>query len=84
MTFRVSPLAFFQVNTEGAELLYKAAIDMAKPDDNTTVLDVCCGTGTIGLSFSKVFLLFFLVFFLHNLLIKLNLFSIVVKFWAWK
>lgn len=53
MTFRVSPQAFFQVNTEGAELLYKAAIDMAKPDDNTTVLDVCCGTGTIGLSFSK-------------------------------
>lgn len=52
--FRISPQAFFQVNTLGAEVLYKAAIDMAEPTDDTTLLDICCGTGTIGLSFSKV------------------------------
>ncbi|XP_032682575.1 tRNA (uracil-5-)-methyltransferase homolog A-like [Odontomachus brunneus] len=53
MKFRVSPQAFFQVNTLGAEVLYKAAIDLAEPTMDTTVLDVCCGTGTIGLCFSK-------------------------------
>ncbi|XP_023288732.1 tRNA (uracil-5-)-methyltransferase homolog A [Orussus abietinus] len=53
MTFRVSPDAFFQINTLGAEVLYKAAIDLASPDTNTAILDVCCGTGTIGLCFSK-------------------------------
>ncbi|KAK2581834.1 hypothetical protein KPH14_002300 [Odynerus spinipes] len=53
MKFRISPQAFFQVNTLGAEVLYKAAIDMVKPTNDTTVLDVCCGTGTIGLCFSK-------------------------------
>lgn len=53
--FRISPQAFFQVNTLGAEVLYKAAIDMAEPTNDTTLLDICSGTGTIGLSFSKVF-----------------------------
>lgn len=51
--FRISPQAFFQVNTLGAEVLYKAIIDMAEPTNDTTVLDICSGTGTIGLSFSK-------------------------------
>lgn len=54
MTFRVSPQAFFQVNTCGAEVLYKAAIDLAEPNEETALLDVCCGTGTIGLCFAKV------------------------------
>ncbi|XP_043267393.1 tRNA (uracil-5-)-methyltransferase homolog A-like [Venturia canescens] len=53
MTFRVSPQAFFQVNTCGAEVLYKAAIDLAEPNEETALLDVCCGTGTIGLCFAK-------------------------------
>ncbi|XP_076634210.1 tRNA (uracil-5-)-methyltransferase homolog A isoform X2 [Colletes latitarsis] len=53
MKFQVSPQAFFQVNTLGAEVLYKAAIDLAKPTEDTALLDICCGTGTIGLVFSK-------------------------------
>lgn len=53
MKFRVSPNAFFQINTLGAEVLYKAAIDLAEPTMDTSLLDVCCGTGTIGLCFSK-------------------------------
>jgi len=32
-----------------AEKLFTAAADVAGVDANTTVLDVCCGTGTIGL-----------------------------------
>ncbi|XP_003699325.2 tRNA (uracil-5-)-methyltransferase homolog A [Megachile rotundata] len=53
MKFRVSPQAFFQVNTIGAQELYKAAIDLAKPTADTALLDICCGTGTIALAFSK-------------------------------
>ncbi|EFN75142.1 tRNA (uracil-5-)-methyltransferase homolog A [Harpegnathos saltator] len=53
MKFRVSPQAFFQVNTLGAEVLYKAVIDLAESTTDTALLDVCCGTGTIGLCFSK-------------------------------
>lgn len=53
MTFQVSPQAFFQVNTLGAEILYKAAIELIQPTEDTALLDVCCGTGTIGLCFSK-------------------------------
>lgn len=54
MKFRISPQAFFQVNTLGAQVLYKAAIDLAKPNVDIALLDICCGTGTIGLAFSKV------------------------------
>lgn len=53
LKFRISPLAFFQINTQGAEVLYQQAIELAKPTDKTTVLDICCGTGTIGLCFAK-------------------------------
>ncbi|XP_076290388.1 tRNA (uracil-5-)-methyltransferase homolog A [Lasioglossum baleicum] len=53
MKFRVSPQAFFQVNTPAAEVLYKAAIELAAPNEDTALLDICCGTGTIGLAFSK-------------------------------
>lgn len=54
MKFRISPEAFFQINSLGAEVLYKTALDLAKPSSDTALLDVCCGTGTIGLTFSKV------------------------------
>ncbi|XP_068150109.1 tRNA (uracil-5-)-methyltransferase homolog A [Drosophila tropicalis] len=53
LQFRISPLAFFQINTEGANVLYQKAIDLAAPTKDSTVLDICCGTGTIALSFAK-------------------------------
>ncbi|XP_011500831.1 PREDICTED: tRNA (uracil-5-)-methyltransferase homolog A-like isoform X2 [Ceratosolen solmsi marchali] len=53
MTFRISPEAFFQINSLCAEELYKTAIDLMKPTTDTALLDVCCGTGTIGLIFAK-------------------------------
>ena len=54
MKFKISPEAFFQINTAGAEILYKTAIELAEPSKDTAMLDICCGTGTIGLCFSKV------------------------------
>ena len=56
LKFRISPLAFFQVNTAAASLLYRAAGDLASAggaadtDRTRTLFDVCCGTGTIGLT----------------------------------
>eukprot|EP00088_Acartia_fossae_P050337 TRINITY_DN5634_c0_g2_i2.p1 TRINITY_DN5634_c0_g2~~TRINITY_DN5634_c0_g2_i2.p1 ORF type:complete len:664 (-),score=136.75 TRINITY_DN5634_c0_g2_i2:71-2062(-) len=47
--FDISPQAFFQVNAEGAEVLYQCVGDLADLNDKTTLVDVCCGTGTIGL-----------------------------------
>ncbi|KAJ8676069.1 hypothetical protein QAD02_011855 [Eretmocerus hayati] len=55
MKFRISPQAFFQINTLGAEILYETAIDLAQPSPDTALIDVCCGTGTIGISCSKHF-----------------------------
>ena len=59
LQFRISPNAFFQVNTPAAELLYSAVRTEAlrpignaqagQSEDNLTILDVCCGTGSIGL-----------------------------------
>lgn len=54
LKFRISPEAFFQINTLAAEILYKSAIELAEPTESTTIIDICCGTGTIGLCFSKV------------------------------
>lgn len=48
--FRVNPLSFFQVNTIMAERMYDTIGDMACLTRTTVVLDICCGTGSIGLS----------------------------------
>ncbi|CAG2184771.1 TRMT2A [Mytilus edulis] len=44
LKFRVSPDAFFQVNTLGAEVLYSQVADWCNASPTTTVLDICCGT----------------------------------------
>lgn len=53
LKFRISPSSFFQVNTKGAEKLYQEIIDLAGAKEDSVVLDVCCGTGTIGISMAK-------------------------------
>ncbi|KAL2613299.1 hypothetical protein R1flu_024991 [Riccia fluitans] len=50
LKFRISPTAFFQVNTLAAERLYSLAGDWAELTSDTLLFDVCCGTGTIGLT----------------------------------
>ncbi len=50
LQFRLSPLSFYQVNTVQAERLYTIARDYAALDQTQVLLDLYCGTGTIGLS----------------------------------
>lgn len=65
LLFRVSPSAFFQVNTAAAEAMLSLIAECAfatsfdtgapssesvAPPANQVVLDLCCGTGTIGLA----------------------------------
>lgn len=50
---RISPLSFYQVNREQAELLYKKAAEYAAVTETDTLLDLYCGAGTIGLSMAK-------------------------------
>ncbi|KAI8092991.1 S-adenosyl-L-methionine-dependent methyltransferase [Halteromyces radiatus] len=57
--FRLSSSAFFQVNTPAAELLYAKCAEWCNLDKKdskrkkTTLLDLCCGTGTIGITMAK-------------------------------
>ena len=48
--FRLSPMSFYQVNRAQAERLYSIAADYANLTGNETLLDLYCGTGTIGLT----------------------------------
>lgn len=52
-TFRISPLSFYQVNTPQAETLYRKAAEYAGLTGNEVLLDLYCGTGTIGLTMAK-------------------------------
>ena len=66
--FLISPTSFFQVNSAGAEVLYSQIRDMCRRNlDNiepaieaptheapgVILLDICCGTGTIGITLAK-------------------------------
>ncbi|MDD6369892.1 23S rRNA (uracil(1939)-C(5))-methyltransferase RlmD [Galactobacillus timonensis] len=51
--FRISPQSFYQVNPEMTQVLYQKALEMAKIKETDTVLDACCGIGTISLLASR-------------------------------
>ena len=50
LTFRLSVPSFYQVNRAQAEVLYRQAGSLAGLTGRETVLDLYCGTGTIGLT----------------------------------
>ena len=52
-TFEISAPAFYQVNTEMAEILYQTAIDYSVLTPESIVIDAYSGIGTIGLSLAK-------------------------------
>ena len=53
MRFRIAPDSFYQVNRDGAELLYGLARNAAKLTGTEVLMDLYCGTGTIGLSMAS-------------------------------
>lgn len=55
LMFQISANSFFQTNTSQAEVLYKLIEDAAglRGDGTEIVLDLFCGTGTIGLTLAK-------------------------------
>jgi 23S rRNA (uracil1939-C5)-methyltransferase len=53
LRFRIRPNAFFQTNTEMAEVLYGLAAEAAAVHRDETVYDLYCGTGTIGLTLAR-------------------------------
>jgi tRNA (uracil-5-)-methyltransferase len=63
LQFRISPTSFFQTNTTATEILYSVikneALLGSKENSSSTpssiLLDLCSGTGTIGISLSSFF-----------------------------
>ncbi|KAE7999145.1 hypothetical protein FH972_003614 [Carpinus fangiana] len=55
LTFQISANSFFQTNTKQAEVLYRLIEDCAglRGDGSEIVLDLFCGTGTIGLTLAR-------------------------------
>lgn len=51
--FMISPDSFFQVNSYGALKLYEKVLEYANLKGKEKVLDLFCGTGTIGLFLSR-------------------------------
>lgn len=47
--YRISPLAFFQVNPRQTTMLYTVTLALAGLTGNETALDLYCGTGSISL-----------------------------------
>jgi 23S rRNA (uracil1939-C5)-methyltransferase len=49
VSVQISPRSFFQVNTSGAQLIYEKVREWSALDRSSTVLDLYCGIGGIGL-----------------------------------
>lgn len=53
LTFKISPLSFYQINTVQTEVIYKIALSLANLSKDDVILDAYSGIGTIGLIASK-------------------------------
>ncbi|MDQ5984136.1 MAG: 23S rRNA (uracil-C(5))-methyltransferase RlmCD [Eubacteriales bacterium SKADARSKE-1] len=53
LKFNISPNSFYQVNHDQAEVLYNLVKQYANLKGNETLLDLYCGTGTIGLTMAN-------------------------------
>lgn len=53
ITFRISPLSFYQVNPRQTEKLYSLAVQYAELTGRETVWDLYCGIGTISLFMAR-------------------------------
>lgn len=53
LIFKISPESFFQVNTKQMENLYQCILEQSFLTGNEKILDLYCGTGTIGMFLSK-------------------------------
>ena len=53
LTFKISPLSFYQVNPIQAEKLYTIGVESANITKEDTVFDLYCGIGTISLFMAK-------------------------------
>lgn len=53
LKFRISSHSFYQVNPRQALKLYQKAMELAQLKKGDTVIDACCGTGTISLLLAK-------------------------------
>ena len=51
--FRISARSFFQINPYATRILYSKALEFAGLSGKETVIDLYCGTGTIGILASK-------------------------------
>lgn len=52
--FLITPASFWQVNHDGAELLYRVAREKAALTGEESLLDLYCGTGSIGLTMADM------------------------------
>lgn len=52
-SFRISPASFYQVNHEQTEILYDIAKKFAALKPGDTLLDLYCGTGTVGICIAE-------------------------------
>lgn len=51
--FKISPLSFYQINKTQTEKLYNIVKSFVGIDKKSTILDLYCGIGTIGISVCK-------------------------------
>ncbi|WP_321405023.1 23S rRNA (uracil(1939)-C(5))-methyltransferase RlmD [Maridesulfovibrio sp.] len=53
INYRITPNAFFQTNSKGAEELYRKSVELAAPGPDDVVWDLFCGSGGIGMFMAK-------------------------------
>lgn len=54
LELEITPVTYFRINSAAAEVLCQSVAELANVDEDTTLLDLFCGSGSLALTLAPV------------------------------
>lgn len=54
LELEITPVTYFRINSAAAEVLCRSVAELANVDQDTTLLDLFCGSGSLALTLASV------------------------------
>lgn len=70
MELEITPVTYFRINSAAAEVLCHSVAELANVDQETTLLDLFCGSGSLALTLAPVYFLIYNILDIIDFLIN--------------
>jgi tRNA (uracil-5-)-methyltransferase len=68
LELEITPVTYFRINSAAAEVLCRSVAELANVDQETTLLDLFCGSGSLALTLASVRIHYFKYLLLESVI----------------